>query len=350
LLIKTDEEGKTIWNKTYGGTNADEGYCVEETIDGGYIITGWTYSYDFGRALWLVKTDENGNKEWDKIYDRSSWDWGTWVEQTADGGYIITGITSVTGSGPNDDVWLIKTDENGSEEWNKLYGGKDWEEGYCVKHTMDGGYIITGVTNSYGSGGVDLLLIKTDEDGNSIWGKTFGGTEEDYGYCVRQTPDGGYIITGKTESYGAGDSDVWLIKVQADGGSIGSDFPIDDNTGISGFYLAAIFIIFCFSIVLILTFLSSPTKQDITSRIVKKTYFTLPCPNCGAAIKMSATSCKKCGEKFQICIICKLSILKDHTKTPCCQAYAHRSHLKEWLKIKGKCPNCGEKLEEWEIS
>ena len=217
-LIKTDAYGNVEWTKTYGGSDLDYGCSVQQTSDGGYIIAGWTFSFGAGEAdVYLIKTDAYGNVEWTKTYGGSYYDWGYSVQQTEDGGYIIAGSFSVDGW--DFDVYLIKTDAYGNVEWTKTYGGSDDDWGRSVRQTLDGGYIIAGKTESFGADGsdFDVYLIKTDAYGNAEWTKTYGGSNWDYGYSVQQTQDGGYIIAGWTKSFGAGDSDVYLIKTDAYG-------------------------------------------------------------------------------------------------------------------------------------
>jgi hypothetical protein len=228
-LIKTNASGDTLWTKTFGGSDIDVGYSVQQTTDGGYIITGSTFGAGVS-DVWLIKTDDSGDTLWTKTFGGSDSEWGRSVQQTTDGGYIITGMTRSFGAGDRD-VWLIKTDNSGDTLWTKTFGGSDGEGGHSVQQTTDGGYIITGSTQK--ASGSDVLLIKTDASGDTLWIKTFDGyhtfdgnqtfdVQVDCGYSVQQTNDGGYIITGFTGwDYGfSGYSNVWLIKTDASGDTL----------------------------------------------------------------------------------------------------------------------------------
>jgi hypothetical protein len=178
-------------------------------------VAGYTDSFGAGSGdLFLIKTDANGNIIWAKTYGGTSYDEAYSVQQTSDGGYILAGLTSSFGAGS--DVFLIKTDANGNISWAKTFGGTSYDYAYSVQQTSDGGYIMAGGTSSFGAGG-DILLIKTDANGNIIWAKTYGGTYGDKAYFVQQTSDGGYIVVGWTESFGAGSVDIFLIKTDANG-------------------------------------------------------------------------------------------------------------------------------------
>ncbi len=214
-LVKTDAVGNAEWEKTLGGSNYDHAYSTQQTSDGGYILAGYTESYGAGSLdVYLVKTDAAGNIEWEKTFGGSTYDYSESVQQTADGGYIIAGATqSYTENWYY--AYVVKTNAEGNAEWEKTFGGSGWDEAFSARQTTDGGYIIVGYTDSYGAGGGDIYLVKTDAAGNIEWEKAIGGSYEDYAYRVRQTTDGGYILAGATNSYGAGQSDVYLVKVSS---------------------------------------------------------------------------------------------------------------------------------------
>lgn len=203
------------WAKTFGGDLGDVGHSVKQVSGGGFIITGWTYSFGAGESdVYLVKTDADGNLLWTKTYGGASNDVGYSVQVTSDNGYIIAGYTESSGEG-GQDVYLIKTDESGYIMWERTIGGTNDDYGHSVKETSDGGYIIAGSTKSFGAGGQNVYLIKIDNLGHSVWTKTFGGGEDDRGYSVQQTTDGGYIIAGKKYSFS--DPNVYLVKTDAEG-------------------------------------------------------------------------------------------------------------------------------------
>jgi len=216
-IIKTDKKGDKEWDKTFGGVDDDWGWSVKQISDGGYIISGWTCSLGPpGENVYLIRTDSEGTSLWTNTFMGGSNEHGYFVEQTTDGGFIISGETFEYGAG-NSDVWIIKTDSNGNEQWNKTYGGVGPDQSWSVQQTSDGGYFIAGTTKSFGAGNWDYYIIKTDGDGNELWSKTYGGGAGDAARFGQQTFDGGYIVTGWTCSYGAGSYDTWLIKTDSEG-------------------------------------------------------------------------------------------------------------------------------------
>jgi hypothetical protein len=206
-----------LWNKTYGGTSQDWPWSLVQTWDGGYALAGSTRSFGAGSDdFWLVKTDANGNVQWNKTYGGTGWDYAYALVQMADGGYALAGGTYSSGAG-YDDFWLVKTDANGNMQWNKTYGGTGWDCATALVQTGDGGYALTGSTTSFGSGSNDFWLVKTDASGNMLWNKTYGGTGDDVAWSLVQTWDGGYALAGITGSFGAGGQDFWLVKTDASG-------------------------------------------------------------------------------------------------------------------------------------
>jgi len=211
-----------LWSKTYGDSDGDVGNSVQQTLDGGFIIAGQIGAVigaiDSG-DVWLLRTDANGDTLWTKQYGRSGRDQGTAVLQTSDNGYIIAGYTQPIGTG-NRDVWLIRTDADGDTLWTKTYGGSSGDEARSIQQTSDGGFIVTGTTYSYGAGGMDVWLIRTDANGDTLWTRTFGGPAIDHGNAVQQTTDGGFIVAGSLFFSAIGAPDLWLIRTDANGDTL----------------------------------------------------------------------------------------------------------------------------------
>jgi len=212
---------QTSWWKTYGGAQTDEGRCVQQTTDGGYVIAGFTHSFGPGTPdssnVYLVRTDASGDTLWTRVYGGTGRDEGYSVQQTTDGGYVIAGYTNSFGTG-NGDVYLVKTNASGDTLWTRTFGGTDYDEGASVQQTADGGYIVAGRTYSFGAGSDDVYLIKTNAQGDTSWTRAYGEEGIDEGYSVQQTADGGYIVAGYV--YRGDFEDACLIKTNASGDTL----------------------------------------------------------------------------------------------------------------------------------
>ena len=206
-LLKVDLNGIEEWSQTFGNLYHDVGQSVEQTNDGGYIICGGIDTNGIYFSGYLIKTDENGLEEWSKIFGGNGNFSFNSVEQTNDGGYILVGYSNL-GDG---DIYLVKTDGSGNEIWSKTFGGSGTEQGFSVQQTNDGGYILTGVNYSIGNG--DVYLVKTDNNGLEQWNKTLGGSGGEEGYSVEQTNDGGYVICGSNHE----NSIFNMILIKTDG-------------------------------------------------------------------------------------------------------------------------------------
>jgi hypothetical protein len=245
-LIKTNASGDTVWTKTYGGTGNDAGYFVQQTTDGGYIVVGYTLSFSASRDVYLIKTDSSGDTTWTKTYGGAGNDIAYSVQQTADLGYIVTGYTSSHGAGAQD-VYLIKTNASGDTLWTRTYGGTGDDEGSSVRQTSDGGYIIAGLTSSFGAGTYYAYLIRTNASGDTLWTRTYGWGLAAEGSSVRQTSDGGYIVTGYTYPSAPTTYDVFLVKTNSVGdtlwtrayGGAGADYGYSVRQTTDGGYIVA---------------------------------------------------------------------------------------------------------------
>jgi len=227
-LIKTNYLGDTLWTKIYATASDGEGLAVQQTTDGGYIIAGSTY-FGFGASdFFLIKTDSIGDTLWAKTYGGVDGEIAKSVQQTLDGGFVIGGRTQGFGAGGRD-FYLVKTDSIGNLQWSKSYGGSAYDNGESAQQTKDGGYIFAGYTLSFGMGGWDFLLIKTDANGDTLWVKTYGGISNDYGYCVKQADDGGFIICGSTYLTQLSPLAASLIKTDSLGNLVWSKLVVSNN-------------------------------------------------------------------------------------------------------------------------
>ena len=238
-MIKTDPAGDEQWRRVFGGTWNDEASAVRQTSDGGYILAGDTMSPSGGDTTdaWLLKTDGDGNEEWSASFGGAGIDMARDVLQSDDGGYVFTGLTNSSGEGFSD-FWMVKTDPEGNQEWETTFGGLTRETAHAISRTCDGGYVMAGWTESFPPGD-HFLLVKVDDEGNLVWDQTLG--ESAGAYAVQETQDGGYILAGWTGTL-FGSRDFLLLKTGPD-----CDVPatapavaVLENTGPSPISAAAV--------------------------------------------------------------------------------------------------------------
>jgi len=271
FLMKIDYQGDTVWTRTYGGSKDEQAFDLKATPGGGYILCGQAEEVGGGEmSYWLVKTSSSGDSIWAKKYGRGPDDrlYGKSVQVTSDGGYIIAGYVDDRTVGTSADyiylvktgadtvswtksidlpgselaydvqevsdgfvivghsntlgtggweIFLLKTDTLGNELWTRTYGDSSDERAYSVEKMADDGFLICGMTRSMGAGSSDYYLIRTDSLGDTLWTRTYGGTSSDEAFDAHPTDDGGYVIAGYSQSYTAGWADFFLVKTNADG-------------------------------------------------------------------------------------------------------------------------------------
>ena len=216
-LLKIDDNGDTLWTNSFGGPGDQRGRCVIQTAEGGYLIVGYTGSQfaSYDTRVYLVKTYSDGSLEWSNTLGSADHGVrGYGVRQTPDGGFIVVGVTDFSIPGGDPDVFLLKADVNGDSVWVRSYGelfADEWA--WSVDLTPDAGFIIA-AENGH------VWLLRADSNGDTLWTRTYGGGSEDIGYSVRRTADDGYIVCGSTKSFGAGYDDAWLIRTDSNGDTL----------------------------------------------------------------------------------------------------------------------------------
>ena len=210
ILNPTVFWGQTTFFNSYGGQGNDHGKSIITTIDTAYAVIGATESFGSGNTdMYLFKIDSLGNLLWSKTYGGSNVDWGMDLKQTVDTGYILTGYSN--SDSWDYDIYVVKTNSVGDSLWTNTYGGSDWDFSYSIATTIDSGYIIAGETYSYGSGLSDGYAIKLDSLGDTLWTKTFGGAGKDVFKDVIETKSGDLLFAGSATT-SDGDTDYWLGK------------------------------------------------------------------------------------------------------------------------------------------
>lgn len=204
-----------IFSKTYGSNVSDLVTGVRQSDDGGIVVCGYTISTAFGdNDIFVMKLDASGNLLWSNLLGGAGNDQATYLEKTTDGGFVICGHSNSFSS--TFDPLVIKIDASGNVMWTQYYPWLNNDYANCIVETSDGGFIMTGYTDSYGAGGYDIYSLKLDGEGDVLWAGCYGGTENDVGNAIRETSDGGYIIGGYTFSFGTL-GDGYILKLYGDG-------------------------------------------------------------------------------------------------------------------------------------
>jgi hypothetical protein len=230
-VVKLDSSGNVLWTKTIGGSSLDIANSIIQSSDGGYVVAGRTWSFGAGHSdMFVVKLDSSGNVQWTKTIGGSSWDYANSIIQSSDGGYVIAGGTGSFGAG-YDDIYVVKLDSSGNVMWTKTIGGSNYDVAYSIIQSSDGGYVVAGRTESFGAGYVDIYVVKLDSSGNVLWTKTIGGSSWDEASSIIQSSDGGYVVAGWTSRYGG----IYVVKTDSNGNACFSqnitNYSVSSNVG-----------------------------------------------------------------------------------------------------------------------
>jgi len=241
-IVKLNNSGTIQWQKCLGGSNQDLSYIIsiQQTSDGGYIVAGETSSNDGDVSgnhglsdFWIVKLNNSGTIQWQKCLGGSNQDSSCSIQQTSDGGYVVTGYASsnngnVSGNHGGADIWIVKLNDSGAIQWQKCLGGSSAEFPMGIQQTLDGGYIVAGYTMSNNGdvsgnhGNQDIWIVKLNDSGTIQWQKCLGGSADEFARSIQQTMDGGFVVAGHTLSNNGdvsgnhGSIDFWIVKLSAE--------------------------------------------------------------------------------------------------------------------------------------
>ncbi|MBN1755756.1 T9SS type A sorting domain-containing protein [bacterium] len=213
-VVKLTESGETEWSGLYGGTGNDHSNYILETPDNGYLIAGYSFSFGDAAQIYILKLNTVGDTLWTRVLGGTHNDYVSHIMPTVEGNYLFTG-TSYYPDGTGSNAYLFRLDPEGENLWSMEHGDSLWEFGYMVTEAHDGGYLLCGSTTSFGAGGRDAYLVYFDRDWNTVWKRTYGGSEEDFFINIYPASDNEYLLAGRTASFGAGLWDIYLVKANA---------------------------------------------------------------------------------------------------------------------------------------
>ncbi|NIN72973.1 MAG: hypothetical protein GTO46_13810 [Gemmatimonadetes bacterium] len=219
-LLRTDAAGDTLWTRTFGGPGKDWGWDVRATRDGGYMIVGFTNSFGAGGDdVYLIRTDAEGDALWSRTYGGPDDELAWAFHETSDDGYVIAAQTESFGAGERD-LYLLRIDASGDTAWTRTLGGPGIDRVFAAEPTSDGGSVFAGITSNGPAGPLDATLVRIDSVGEVIWAYSYGGEGRDIGHGVASAPDGGFLLVGYTDSFGAGNNDIYLVRTDETGAAL----------------------------------------------------------------------------------------------------------------------------------
>lgn len=216
-ILRLDKKGELIWDRHFGGPGTDWASGVVQTRDGGFAVAAYTTPAPGAPFLaWIIKLDADGKTLWERRFGGAATDWATDIAETTDGHLGISGYTESKGAG-NADIWVLMLDEQGELLWEKTFGGPERDYASVLDATADGGLVVGGMTESTGAGGVDIRIMALAADGQVRWDETYGGARDDWVRGLIRTRDGRYAAAGYTTSKGAGLYDAWALRLDHNG-------------------------------------------------------------------------------------------------------------------------------------
>ncbi len=233
-IVKLNAGGTYLWSKTYGGSGDEIAYSIIQTSDGGFAAAGYSNSYGPFNVFNILKTDSIGILQWSRLIGETGTGSVAYsIIQTSDGGFALAGGFTPTGTG-NYDMYIVKLSSSGSIQWTRTLGGTGDDNANSIIQTTDAGFVVAGYTNSFGAGNYDMYIVKLNSGGTLQWSRTVGGTGDDQTQSIIKTTDGGFAVAGYTTSFGAGANDFYIVKFDAGGNTCGNSTSPSSLTGISG--------------------------------------------------------------------------------------------------------------------